>query len=224
VLEHFRQDFSELAELTFGISPGQKAERGLATTKAILGYVGRPLKPAFGASKPVYGWLDLYRQPYPELGRRWMANCDVPDLDLLPQIYGIRKIRFSAGLELSFMHLGLWGLSWLVRIGVPLPLDKLAAPLLFLSNLFNPFGSANGGMHMVMEGRGHDGEKLRKAWFIIAKGGDGPQIPTVPAIVLATHLATGAKMKPGAYPCVGLVSLEDYMNELTAFDVKTYPE
>ena len=66
------------------LTAGQKAERGLATTQAILGYVGRKLKPCAGYETR-YGWQDLHLQKYPGIGSRLMANCDVPDLDLLPQ-------------------------------------------------------------------------------------------------------------------------------------------
>ena len=117
-----------MKSLRFGISPGQKTERGLATTKAILSYVGKPLKPfpnEFGkALHQVFGWQNIYRQTYPELGQRWMANCDVPDLDLLPKQYGLKEIHFSAGMELSIVHLGIWALSGLVRAGFPLDLAK----------------------------------------------------------------------------------------------------
>ncbi len=109
VVERYAPEFSLIDSLIYGISPGQQAERGLATTRGILSYVGKPLKPFAGAPGPVYGWQDLYRQAYPGLGKRWMANCDIPDLDLLPAHYGIGAIRFSAGLELGFMHLGFYG-------------------------------------------------------------------------------------------------------------------
>ena len=55
VLEHFRPEFSKINSLRYGISPGQKAERGLATTQAILGTVGKPLKPFPGHRKSAYG-------------------------------------------------------------------------------------------------------------------------------------------------------------------------
>ena len=48
VIERFQGEFSKIASLRFGISPGQRAERGLATTKGILSYVGKPLKPFAG--------------------------------------------------------------------------------------------------------------------------------------------------------------------------------
>lgn len=222
VIEHYRYEFTEIDSLTYGISPGQKAERGLATTQGILTYVGKPLKPFAGAVKPIYGWQDIYRQEYPELGKRWLANCDIPDFDLLPLHYGIRSIRFSAGLELGFMHLGLWLLSWSVRFGLPLNLPRHAATLLAISNWFNRFGTAHGGMHIILRGKDKNGQPHQRHWFIIAKNGDGPQIPCIPAIVLARRLAGGEQLKAGAYPCVGLISLEEYLAELKSFDIGTH--
>ncbi len=223
VLQHYREDFDEIDTLTYGISPGQGAERGLATTQGVLSYVGKPLRPFSGIKKTVYGWQDLYRQAYPELGRRWMANCDIPDLDLLPQHYPIRRIQFSAGLELSVLHLGLWALSWMVRWGIPIPLARLAAPLLKASDAFNRFGTSAGGMHMILHGtgRGANGVSRPKtlSWFIIAKSGHGPHIPTVPAIVLAHRLLNDNALPAGAYACIGLVPLADYLNELKEFDI-----
>lgn len=222
VVEHYRQEFSEIESLVFGISPGQQAERGMATTQGVMTYVGKPLKPFAGATKPLYGWQDIYRQDYPELGKRWMANCDIPDLDLLPTRYGIRSIRFSAGLELGFMHLGLWLLSWVVRLGFPLNLSTHSAALLKASNWFNGFGSADGGMHIILCGKDKQGSPHMRKWFIIAKHGDGPQIPTIPAIILAQRLATDRFGFRGAAPCMGMVSLGDYLDELKTFAISTY--
>ncbi len=222
VLEYFKNEFTQIDHMKFGISPGQKAERGLATTQGILTYVGKPLKQFRGHKSAVYGWQDIYRQEYPTLGKRWMANCDIPDLDLLPERYGLKSIQFSAGLELSFLHLGLWGLSWGIRLGLPLNLPRLASPLLKASNWFDDFGSADGGMHVVLTGKGQDGNPHTRKWFIIATDGFGPHIPTVPAIVLARKMAWGEKLEAGAQPCVGMVSLEEYLAELTDYPIKTY--
>ncbi len=222
VIEHFRPDFATLDTVDFGISPGQKAERGLATTRGILSYAGKRLAP-FAGHPDAYGWMDNRSQVYPELGRRWFANCDIPDLDLLPPAYGLISIRFGAGMDLPLLHFGLWGLAGLVRLGVPLDLPRFAGPLLAASNLFNIFGSDAGGMHMILSGTGPDGQKLTKTWFIVAGNGDGPQIPTVPAILLARRLyEKDPSLAAGAYPCVGLVSLEDYLEALKPFNIKTY--
>lgn len=220
VLEHFKHEFASIDRLRFGISPGQKAERGLATTQGILSYVGKPLAPFAGHARS-YGWQDLHRQDYPGLGKRWMSNCDIPDLDMLPAHYGIKSIQFSAGLELAPMHLGLWAMSWLVRLGIPLNLPKHAESLLKASNWFDRLGSADGGMHVFIEGTAPDGSPHARRWFIIAKDGYGPHIPTIPAIVLAKKIAAGSALAPGAYPCVAHVSLDEYMAELRDYPICT---
>ena len=222
VIEHLKSQFTRMDTLDFGISPGQKAERGLATTRGILSYVGKRLRPFTGHPQP-YGWQDMYQQTYPIMGRRYLSTCDIPDLDILPLVYGFQSIRFGAGLELGFMHLGLWGLSWLVRAGVPLNLPALAKPLLAISDWFNFIGSDIGGMHVTISGTDPAGAALTRSWFVVAKSGDGPQIPCVPAILLAKRLhEKDPTLAYGAFACVGLIQLEDYLNELKRFDIETF--
>ena len=220
VVARYRPEFTVIDEMRYGISPGQQAERGLATTKAILSYVGKPLNAFPGGGGTAYGWQDIYRQDYPGLGKRWMANCDVPDLDLLTEIYGIGDIRFSAGLEVGALHLGLWALGWLVRFGVPLNLPGWAGILLKTSNLFDGVGTADGGMHVILKGKGTDGKPRTRRWFIVARQGDGPQIPTIPAIILSRDIAMGLPVPRGALPCVGLIELDRYISELSAFAIE----
>ncbi len=226
IVAHFKSQFASLDEVDFGISPGQKAERGLATTRGILSYAGKRLRP-FAGHPDAYGWQDNRSQLYPVMGRRWFANCDIPDLDLLPPAYGLKSIRFGAGMELPLLHFGLWALSGLVRLGVPLNLPAFAEPLLAASNYFNIFGSDTGGLHMHLRGTGLDGKPLHKTWFIVAAKGDGPQIPCVPAVLLAKRLhekGPEADLPPGAMACVGLVSLEDYLKELEPFAVTIFTD
>lgn len=224
VLEHYKGEFSQIDSLVYGISPGQKAERGLATTQGILTYVGKKLKPISGDATPRYGWQDIYRQDYPELGKRWMANCDIPDLDLLSSRYGIKHIRFSAGMEHTLLHLGIWKLSWLARLGMPLHLEKHAAFLLRASHWFDRFGTDSGGMHMIISGKDKNGRPHTRRWFIIAHNGDGPQIPCIPAIILARKLAEAELPGSGAAPCVGMVTLKEYLQELKPFAIRTYEQ
>lgn len=224
VIEHFQSEFSEMTALKYGISPGQKAPRGLATAQSILTYLGKPLKsyPHPDLKHQHYGWQDNYRQLYPLLGKRWMANCDIPDLDIFPKRYGLKSIQFSAGMESSLLHLGMCFTSWLVRLGLPLNLSKHAPFFLKLSNLFNIFGTDNGGMHMIIEGKDHAHRPKKIQWFIVAKEGEGPQIPCVPAIVLAKKLIANQSEIRGALPCVGLITLSEYREELKAFKIVYY--
>ena len=82
------------------ISPGQRTTRGgIATVKGVMGYIGRPIRPFGDLHQPIYGWQDTYTENYPGgIGTRLFGNCEVPDLDLFPKIYGIKDIRFSAGM------------------------------------------------------------------------------------------------------------------------------
>ena len=219
VLKNFKGEFSIIDSLVYGITPGQKTPRGLATTQGVLSYLGKPLKKS-GDSKIRYGWQDIYRQGYPELGNRWMANCDIPDLDLFPQKYNIKSIRFSAGMENTFFHFSIWILSWLKRLCLPIKLENYAALFLKLSHLFDKFGTSNGGMHIIITGKDKRDKPLQKNWFIIAKNNDGPQIPCVPAIILSKKLIAGELKALGAMPCIDLLTLDEYLNELRDFNIK----
>ena len=55
---------------------------------------------------------------------------------------------------------------------------------------------------------------------MVAKNGDGPQIPTVPTIVLAKKIASGETVATGAMACVGLLSVSECLAELEDFDVE----
>jgi len=222
VIEHFRPRYASIDEIVHGISPGQRAERGLATTRAIFSYVGKPIEVAAPHEPARYGWQDAYRQDYPVLGARWVANCDVPDLDLFPRHYGIATVRFSAGVESCTLFWSTWLIAWLIRQGVPLKPARHAKMLLGLASLFDQFGSDDGGMHVILRGEGHDGKPLECRWFIVARQGEGPRIPTVPAIVLARKLASGHPLAHGAMPCVGLVTLAEYLAELGSFPITTF--
>lgn len=222
VLEEFKDEFIEISSLKFGISPGGKTPRGLATTQAILSYVGKAIKPFPGCKDTIYGWQGLYRQEYPELGKRWMANCDIPDLDLLPNHYNIKSIQFSAGMESSILHLGLHLFSWLIRWGLPINLPKYAKILLKIASLLDYFGTINGGMHVIINGVDKNNKPKEIKWFIIARNNDGPQIPCIPSIILAKKLVSGRLQIKGAMPCVGLITLEEYMAELRDLNISQY--
>jgi hypothetical protein len=222
VIDYYKGEFHTLDELRFGIAPGAKTERGLATVQAIVGYAGKPLAKTPGYVGTPYGWQDLYLQHYPDLGWRWMANCDAPDLDLLPAKYGLKSIQFSGGAEVWPLHLGLWAASWLVRLGLPLDLPKHAARLLALSHRFDRYGTDVGGMHILMRGTKANGALHRRRWFLITKNGDGPQVPCVPAILLGKKLASGIALQPGARPCVSLLTLNEYMDELHRFAIRGF--
>lgn len=222
VLEKYKGKFSQIESLIFGITPGGKTQRGLATTQSVLSYLGKPLKPYPSYIKKCYGWQNIYCQNYPEIGKRWMANCDIPDLELLPERYDMKHIQFSAGMESRILHFGIWIMSWLVRLGLPIQLKKYAKFFLYISHWFDWMGTQDGGMHMLIKGKDNKDNIKEIQWFIIAKDGDGPQIPCVPAVILAKKLLAGDIKEYGAMACMGLITLEEYMQELDGFAIEQH--
>lgn len=222
VISHFKNEFSKITAIQYGISPGQKTERGLAVTQGVLGYTGKPLNGFKGQTKTRYGWQDIYLQTFPVIGKRWMANCDIPDLDLFPKYFNVENIKFGAGTENSILHLSIWIMSWLVRLGIPLHLERHAKTLLKVSHFFDRFGTEDGGMHMIISGLDHKGKKKTLKWFIIATHNKGPYIPTIPAIVLAKKFISGELLEPGAYPCINLVTLEEFLAELGSENIQVF--
>lgn len=222
VIEEHKATFSEWDDLKFGISSGQQTPGGVATTQAILSYTGKEIPPYQGAKGRVMGWQGLHRVELPGCGKRWQSNCSIPDLDLFPKQYGFKTIEFSGGLESSFLHLGLWGLSWFVRWGLPIHLDKYAHLFYRIAKSFDRFGSDTSGLYMFLSGKDLQGQPKSIQWYIIANKNHGLYIPTIPAIVLAKKLYRGDYALPCAKPCVGLVSLDDLLAEMNGYAISVY--
>jgi saccharopine dehydrogenase-like NADP-dependent oxidoreductase len=221
LIEHYKDEFSVLSTLDYGITTAQKTARGVATTAAILSYTGQPFKTLVnGRLQDIYGWQNLHARKYPGLGWRLLGNCNIPDLEIFPTIYpDLKSVRFYAGLELPFIHVTLWGLSWLVRAGLIKNLSVSAPLLLKLSFLFDWLGSANSGFHMALSGKDKHGADKTICFELTAKSGDGPYIPCMPAILVAHKLARGEPIGFGASPCVGIIGKQEYLQALESLDI-----
>lgn len=221
LIEHYKNEFERLETVSCGITTAQKTTRGVATTAAILSYTGKSFKTLInGEQSDVYGWQGLHARKYSGLGWRLLGNCNVPDLALFPRIYpDLKTVRFYAGLELPFIHITLWALSWLVRIGLIRNLQLSAPLLLRLSFLFDWFGSANSGFYMDLTGKDKNGDNKTIHFELTARSGDGPYIPCMPAILLAKKLANNEIKEVGATPCVGIISKKEYLDALEPLDI-----
>jgi saccharopine dehydrogenase-like NADP-dependent oxidoreductase len=223
VIEAHRERFAEIDAVESAIAPGNRTPRGWATMLAILSYSGKPYRSFVdGAWRTIYGWQSLKRLQIRDVGTRWLARCDVPDLDLLPKRYPtLRTIEFRAGVELRRMHLGLWLATWLVRAGLIRDLRIFATPLFKLSEYWQHIGSDVGFMRVSLRGRGHDGARQRLDWTLIARNGDGPQIPATAAVLLTRKLASDALPGSGATPCLDLFTLDEFLQTLNGFAMET---
>jgi uncharacterized protein YbjT (DUF2867 family) len=226
VVDALSSRFERMEELQIAIAPGQRAPRGAATLAAVFSYCGRRFQWLSGGDwRDAWGWQELTRLRFAGLGARWAAACDVPDLALLPARYPtLKTVEFRAALELAIFHFGLWLVAGARRLGLPVPLERWAAPLDRLATQLDRFGGDHGGMLIRVTGRGRTGEYLRIDWHLTVDALHGPEIPCFAAILLAEKLARGTIAERGAFSCMGLLALSDFEPAFHRWRIRTSTE
>ena len=222
VVGKYSSAFQRLESIRVGIGSGARAP-GLATVRGIFGYCGKEIRRfEGGAWVKTYGWLDLTRFEFPEpVGRRWLGSCDVPDLELFPRRYGsVKTVTFHAGFASDLGHLFVWMMAGLVKAGAIPSMAPLARPLNQLSRWLEPIVSDKGAMFVELEGVGQNGRTVKRRWCIVADRNHGPHIPCGAAIALAGKLAGGTEFRKGAQPCMGLLTVEEYLAPLRTLDIR----
>ncbi len=222
VVDRYAPRFRELTAIRIGIGSGARAP-GLATVRGIFGYLGKPFtRLEHGQWVVTHGWMDLKRHRFPApLGSRWLGSCDVPDLELFPRRYSpVRTVTFHAGFASDIGHLVVWALAGAVRLKLFRSGAVFARSLNGLSRILEPVVSDKGGMFVALEGLGHDGAAVTLTWNLLAARNHGPQIPCGAATALVRKLASGQRLPPGAMPCVGLLSVDEYLEPLRDLDVR----
>lgn len=225
VVDRYRPAFAKLESIRIGIGSGGRAP-GLATMRGVFGYCGKPVRRwQDGAWGQTRGWLDTVRHRFPEpVGARWLGSCDVPDLELFPARYApVRTVSFHAGFASGIGHFAVWLGAHLVKAGIIRSLAPFAAVLHRLGGWIEPLLSDQGGMFVELGGTGRDGRSLTKRWHLVAGQNHGPHIPCGASIALARKLAAGGALSVGAYPCVGLLSVGEYLAPLRDLDIREVP-
>lgn len=226
VLDRLTAGWSTVDAVEIAIAPGNRAPRGLSVMRAILSYAGRPvrvLQDGRWVTRP--GWGMLSRRHLRGLGPRWLSLCETPDLDIVPQRFpGVRSVTFRAGLELPLLHLGLFAASLPVRLGLLRSLEPCAARFRTLADRFTGWGGDRGGMVVAATGRDAAGTPLRATWTLVAEAGDGPVIPTLPALAAIRALADGRLNRPGAMVCAGVLPLDAIAPEFAPYRIATHVE
>lgn len=213
VIDHYAHEFSRIDSIDIAIAPGNRAERGQATVKAILSYTGHRIK-IFENGKWInkYGWMSPRKIDFGNtVGKRLLANVDVPDLELFPARYTpVKTVNFQAGLELTFLHWGMVAMAWLAKKGIVKNWSPLVKPIVATSNWFIRLGTDVGGMIIKINGLDANGAPKEILWRLTAERGVGPYIPTLSGIILAQQLIEAKNFNAGATPCLGLYSLADF--------------
>jgi saccharopine dehydrogenase-like NADP-dependent oxidoreductase len=222
VVDEMRAQFSLIESIECGITSGAKPP-GLATMEGVMSYVGKPFtRWQNGAWKVVYGWQDIKIRRYPApLGVRWIASCDVPDLELFPRRYApVRSVVFRAGIGFASSTLAVWGASWLVRMGMLKSLSTYVPLLHRTASAVERFGSQWSAMHVTLHGVGINSKPLSRTWSVLAGRDHGPNIPCFPAIALARKLLRSEISVRGALPCMGLLTVDEILHAIPGLDLQ----
>lgn len=205
------------------IAPAQTAPRGVATLEAVLSYCGARLQVWSGGQWQAHvGWGRPQRVAFQRLKPRLGAVCDIPDLELFPAHYQVQdSMLFRAALEVGLSQRAFAFLAWLRERGVLKNPSSLARLLNAGAKVFDPLGSALGGMVVRVAGVDDQGRARKRAWHIAADNDHGPEIPCMAAILLARRLAAGEQMQAGARACIGLHALGEFTPEFAKWGMVT---
>ncbi|MEH6348242.1 MAG: saccharopine dehydrogenase NADP-binding domain-containing protein [Bermanella sp.] len=223
VLDHYKKEFTRIDSIDIAIAPGNKAERGEATVRGVLSYIGKPF-PSFnkGIDTHSYGWMNIRRLNFGGIiGKRWLANVDVPDLSIYPTRYNVQdSVTFQAGLELPALHISMYIMAWLSKLNLFKSWHKLTKPIVLMSNLLSIFGTDKGAMRISIIGKDNEGKKTA-TWTLFADNGVGPYIPTISAIIIARKLIANEIKMVGATPCLGIYQLYEFVPYIKKFELTT---
>jgi len=223
VVNHLTAGWQQIEAIDVCIAPAQTAPRGVATLTAVLNYCGAPIQVWKNAQWTTqYGWANPEWVEFARLRPRSGALCDIPDLELFPAHYpGVRSVMFRAALEVGFTQHIFAALATLRRIGVVHHPERLASFLNGTSKAIDFLGSSLGGMVVRVAGIDATGMAAQRAWHITADHGHGPEIPCMPAILLARRLARKEITKTGAHTCMGWLKLADFEPEFSKWGMVT---
>jgi hypothetical protein len=211
-----RPHFPRIHSIRVALNAGNKNPAGVSTISSILAYVGLPVRVwQDNRWRMMTGWGcgEFIEFPQP-VGRRRVQLCDVPDLELFPQLFGAENVVFKAGVELTALNYVIAALAQLRRLRPSLDLPALAKPVVQLSRVFKSLGTLHGSCAVWVKDQNGREESLA---FVAPK--NGPRIPSAPAVLLARKLLAEGLLAAGAFPCVRFLSLTDFVDYLAPFGI-----
>jgi hypothetical protein len=128
-------------------------------------------------------------------------------------------VTFRAGTELGFQMLALWLLSWPVRWGWIKSLSGARRAIVALYRLTGRIGGKRSAMRVTVAGRS-GGAAEERCWTVVAERGEGLEIPTLAAELLAADILAG-RIPPGARSPEALLPLHRFEPLLARLPVRT---
>jgi hypothetical protein len=216
VVRRLSAGMARVESIAGGIAPSPFADVGFNVMRAIATYAGKPVKLLRdGCKVTAYAMIDsrqftIAPPGYLPLHRRRFSLAEVPDLELLPELWpSLRTVWFGAGTVPAIWHLALNACACMVRLHLVPSLSPLTT-LMHRTRKRLGFGEHRGGMFVSVEGALADGARVVRSWHMIAEGDDGPFVPAMGVEAIVRHCVAGRMPSPGARAGVRDVELADY--------------
>lgn len=204
---------------------------GISTLSAVLSYAGETFNTWKNRHwQSTYGLHNIeHRHFYHLPKKRWVSSCNVPDLEIFPENYpSLKNISFKAGVGISLIQFSASFIAFLRRFKLLSNPVKYAPFFYKIAQQFERFGDGLSGMQIRMLGKSARGDSstnnLEINWEIIGYDNEGPNIPCYAAIILTRKLANNQLQERGAFPSTNLITLQEYLAELTTLNIKTFTD
>jgi NAD(P)-dependent dehydrogenase (short-subunit alcohol dehydrogenase family) len=211
-----RSRVQQIHSIKIALSAGNRNQAGVSTIASILAYVGAPVrvwKDNQWHDERGWGLAEAVDFPRP-VGRRRVQLCDVPDLEIFPELFKADSVVFKAGVELTPFNYAIGALAQLRKLRPSLNLPALAHTLVHMSGLFKSLGTLHGSFAVWVVG-----ESAQEHALAFVAPQNGPRIPSSPAILLARKLLAQGPPAQGAFSCVGFLSLQEFTDYLAPFGI-----
>lgn len=210
-----RDCFERLVAVRTFAAPDTRKHRGPAMFYTMLMGVGRSFwQPKDGNLRKVEGWTEPEWIEFPPpLGRRLTyLVLEMADLDLLPQLFGVKTVEFKAGTEWSFLN-RLLSMAARIRKRTGYPDWESFAPVVrALSWLVGRFGRDEGGV--IFEITGVLNNSLVTHEVAVVARRNGGLIPAVLASIGAKKLVSGEVPTRGIVPLNHWISSDELVKDL----------
>ncbi len=222
VADHLTAGWKRVDVIDICITPGGKIKVGRAAIEAVLSYAGHdiPIWQA-GQLSTATGWRGARRIDIPDLGRRRVALVETFDAENLGARLEVQsRVSFAAGLESFFEQRGIEAIAALRRLGFLANAAALAPFLQYARHLTRLSTSDIGGMLVEIGGLDAQGIPCMRRWSLVARAGDGPFVPILPAAAAVKKLLNEA-ITPGARPAFEEITLAEIIKEMRPYAITT---
>lgn len=220
VVEALTKGWHRIDTIDIAITPGGKSDVGRSVIEAILSYAGQEI-PIWqsGQLQTCVGWRGGHWIDIAQLGKRRAAHVETFDAEYLGAKHNVQsRVSFSAGLESPIEQYGLEALARLRQSRLAPALQRIIPLLLHMRRITRIPTSDTGAMVVDISGLDDVHAHARKRWTLVARQGQGPAVPILPAAALVHQIMHGPVL-PGARLAVQELTLEKILQQAAPYAI-----